>query len=429
MAKVDSMDKSNAVKKVTLMGLWVVFLGALFYFYEYFLRVSPEVMQHDFMHTFKIGAAGFGTLSGFYFYAYTPMQLAVGIIIDKYSVRVILTVAVLLCAVGTLLIPISDIFALAAIGRFMQGMGSAFAFVSALKLAAMWLPASRFAFFAGACAALGYVGAASGEILLSVWVRDFGWRQSLFAFAILGVGLAIIFWLFLGAKPKASARKSRKVTPSLTWPQVGSQLLEIIKNGYIWWAGFLSFLLYLPTTVFAALWGVPYLMAMHHYTKEQAAVASGLIFVGWAIGSPLQGWISDVLRNRVQVMSVNALISFVFAVCVLYIQDLSYVTVCVLFVLMGISSSAQMLTFTMGRDVVNLRVVGMVIAFVNTLAMLGGTIFQSGFGVVLEMLWDGSYNSVGEKVYSLYSYQVAAAIVPICFIVAAVISFFIKDKN
>lgn len=419
---------SGGVKKTTVYGVFIVFLGAFFYFYEYFLRISPSVMKSEFMSAFHIGAAGFGTLSDFYFYAYTPMQLIVGILIDRFPIRRTLVIAVLMCTLGSLLISVSDFFWMAAAGRVLQGLGSAFAFVSALKLAASWLPVSHFAFIAGSCAALGFLGAGLGEIILSYAVKDFGWRHSIMAFTIIGVALAILFWLFLGAKTREKSRKSVKPVLTLSWKEAFSQLFEIIKSGYIWWAGILSFLLFLPTTVFAGLWGIPYLQKMHGYTTQQAALATGLIFIGWAIGAPIQGWLSDLFHRRLRLIWISALASCVLALCVLYIRDMPYWLVCLLFILMGAASSTQMLTFTMARDTFGIRVIGMACAFVNTLSMLGGMIFQSGFGLFLDALWKGRYTKAGDKFYQLVTYEKVVLVVPICFILSAIIAIFVRDR-
>ena len=46
---------------------WTVcVIGMLFYCYNYFLRVSPSVMQSDLTQTFHITATQFGVLAGFY---------------------------------------------------------------------------------------------------------------------------------------------------------------------------------------------------------------------------------------------------------------------------------------------------------------------------------------------------------------------------
>jgi len=52
-------------------------------------------------------------------------------------------------------------------------------------------------------------------------------------------------------------------------------------------------LIYAPSAAFGAFWGVPFLMQTHGFTKMDAAFCTSMIWVGWAIGSPLIGWLSD----------------------------------------------------------------------------------------------------------------------------------------
>jgi MFS family permease len=420
----------SGVTKVTYLGLFIVFLGAIFYFYEYVLRISPSVMKPELMKVFKITVAGFGSLSAFYLYIYTPLQLIVGILIDMFSIRFILSTAALFCAIGSFLFGLTDSYWVACFSRILQGVGSAFIYIGALKLAATWLPFSRFAFFSCACTAFGFLGAGFGEIILSNTVNSIGWRIPMIVLGVIGIFLAILFLFFLGIKPKtkvARYRKSKKIY-KLTLGEALGQLSKIFKNKYLWWAGVLSFFMYLPTTVFAALWGIPYLEKMHHYTPEKAAIACGLIFIGWAIGAPIQGWFSDFFNRRLRLIWISSLISFVLSLIVLYVPGLPYFLVCILFVLFGVASSSQVLTFAMGRDVCELSVVGMVMAFINTLAMIGGMIFQPGLGLLLEAFWQGSYDTAGAKIYSLAAYEKAVLVVPICCLVSFLIGLLVKDK-
>lgn len=420
----------SGVTKITYLGLFIVFLGAIFYFYEYVLRISPSVMKPELMKVFKITVAGFGSLSAFYLYFYTPLQLIVGILIDMFSIRFILSTAALFCAVGSFLFGLTDIYWVACLSRILQGVGSAFIYIGALKLAATWLPFSRFAFFSCACTAFGFLGAALGEFILSYIVDSIGWRIPMFVLAVIGVLLSILFLFFLRMKPKTKVARSRRAKKvyKLTLREALKQLFKIVKNKYLWWAGILSFFMYLPTTVFAALWGIPYLEKMHHYSLEKAAIACGLIFIGWAIGAPIQGWLSDFFNKRLRLIWIGSLISLVLSSIVLYAPDLPYFLVCILFVLFGISSSSQVLTFAMGRDVCELSVVGMVMAFINTLAMIGGMIFQPGLGLLLEAFWQGSYDASGVKIYSLVAYEKAVLVVPICCLFSFLIGLLVKDK-
>ena len=80
---------------------WIICsIGMLFYCFNYFLRVSPSVMQSELSQTFHITAYQFGSLAAFYYYAYTPMQLPAGIIYDKFGARFVLVFACLSALVG-----------------------------------------------------------------------------------------------------------------------------------------------------------------------------------------------------------------------------------------------------------------------------------------------------------------------------------------
>jgi fucose permease len=73
---------------------WFIWLlAAGFYFYEFVLRVSPSVMVDELMTSFGITASAVGVLSAFYLYAYAPMQLPVGLLMDRYGIKKILSLA------------------------------------------------------------------------------------------------------------------------------------------------------------------------------------------------------------------------------------------------------------------------------------------------------------------------------------------------
>ncbi len=155
---------------------WIVCgLAALFYTYEYVLRITPSVMTHELMMSFGISAAALGNLSAFYYYAFTPMQMPVGVLMDRFGPRRLLILACLACALGSALF-VCQTFYWAALGRFLVGFGSAFAFVGVLKLAAMWHAPDKFALISGLCTCLGMLGGWFGDNVLSPSVGFFGWR-------------------------------------------------------------------------------------------------------------------------------------------------------------------------------------------------------------------------------------------------------------
>src|SRR3990167_10225734 len=112
----------NQKKKYVLIAWMICGLGALFYAYEYLLRITPSAMEFALRSHFGLAATGFGLLSSIYYYAYVPMQLPVGILMDRFGPRRLLTFACLVCVIGTFMFANTSSMSIAMIGRFLVGM-------------------------------------------------------------------------------------------------------------------------------------------------------------------------------------------------------------------------------------------------------------------------------------------------------------------
>ena len=380
-------------------------------------------MKQELVENFQISYTLYGTLSAFYLYAYVPMQLIVGFLVDRFNMRYLLSSAVLFCSIGTFLVPLTNEFWVAATGRFLQGFGSAFAFVGLLKLGSVCLPKDRFATFSAAATALGFIGAAFGEFIINKMVANLGWERSLNELAVIGLFLCAVMYFILKLNPRSHKMAVFRAIPS---QEIKTSFKDILTNKLIWFSGVLSFLIYLPTTVFADLWGVSYLESTKGYNKEQAALAIAMIYIGWAIGQPLFGHLSDRMHVRVSLMRYGSFVAFFLSLILLYLQ-LPYVLTCVLFAAFGIASGCQFLTFVLAKDVASHKTTGTAIAFVNTLAMLSGLIFQSVVGWVLDRNSSALGESSGAHLAS--SYYVAMMIIPIGIGIAFLMTFFVKEKK
>ncbi|TAL58849.1 MAG: MFS transporter, partial [Legionella sp.] len=242
-------------KYYTIIGWLICGLGAIFYSYEYLLRIAPSVMENALRAHFDLSATGFGAISSIYYLAYVPMQLPVGVLLDRYGPKRLLTIACMICVIGTYLFTGTSTVWVASVGRFLMGFGSAFAFVGVLKLGTLWLPENRLALIAGLTSALGPIGAMIGDNFLDIFVERIGWIDTLNATAIFGIVLTVLLWFGI---------HDRKGHPELhgTVPSMKKGLVDlgiILTSKQIWVNGMYGCLVYLPTTVFAELWGIPYL--------------------------------------------------------------------------------------------------------------------------------------------------------------------------
>src|SRR6185437_7103252 len=89
-----SLDFSNMQtkeKSSTIMPWVICGLGALYYCYEYLLRISPSVMTQELMRMYDLTATEVGLFSAYYYHAYVPLQIVLGLLMDRYGPRRLLT--------------------------------------------------------------------------------------------------------------------------------------------------------------------------------------------------------------------------------------------------------------------------------------------------------------------------------------------------
>ncbi|MCE3238914.1 MAG: transporter, partial [Gammaproteobacteria bacterium] len=190
----DAVVINGAKAKPNFYSLIVWLTGTLFYFYEFFIQVAPNVMMPDLTRHFGIGAAQFGFLATAYYIGYAMMQIPAGTLLDRFGARRLIVIATLICALGSFLTAHAQTWALVELARFATGIGSAFAALGSLVLAANWFPTNRFGILSGFVLTIGMLGAVSGQHPLAVMVESIGWRESLDVLTAVGLVYAVLTW-------------------------------------------------------------------------------------------------------------------------------------------------------------------------------------------------------------------------------------------
>jgi sugar phosphate permease len=403
-----------AIHNVQRQAFVICAIAAIFYSYEYFLRVTPSVISQDLMHSFNISNAGLGVLSAFFYYAYMPLQIPVGLLIDKFGTRIVLSVAGLLCVIGTFIFSLTTSLWLAQIGRFIIGFGSAFAFVGYLKICANWLPHRYYALMVGLCMLLGMFGAMGGEIILAKLIQSMTWREALEFAAWAGLLLSIFMWWIIRDEPSQYHLPHATSQPNqMPFTKV---LRVALKNETIWLSGIIGCFTFLPLASFAEMWAMPYLETIG-YSKTEAAFAASMMFLGFGVGGPLWGLISNWVKSRRLPLIVGSLLSAACAWLIIYdpYMHSNYMTTC-LFGL-GFFNSAEILVFAVGNDITKQYASGTTTALINMIVMVGGIILQPLIGIILDII---SSSTVSQ-------YQTALLVLPICLFIAAALSYVLKE--
>jgi MFS family permease len=406
------------MNKLTLHAYFVYALAAAFLFYEMALQVSPSVMTNDLMRDLHVDAAGLGIMAGVYFYSYTLMQIPAGLLFDRFNSRILITLALLVCVFGALFFGTTTTAFLAGTGRFFMGIGSAFAFIGVLVVAANWFPGRYFAFLVGIAQLLAAIGAMGGEVPLAAAVSKFGWRETITCIAMAGFVLTALIWLIVRHKPKTQ-RIEEHILP--TQKSVWKSLSQVLGTSQTWWVALYAFCSWAPITAFAALWGIPYLMTVYGISNTYAASAVAMIWIGLGIASPILGWCSDRIGRRCILLSTCAAIGFIATMLILYIPHIPLAMMFLLLFAFGIAAAGQILSFAVVKDNNRTEVTATAIGFNNMAVVAGGALFQPLVGILLRWNWDGKIiNDV--PAYNDHNYRMALCVVPLCFLIGWLVS-------
>ena len=376
-------------------------------------------MVDDLMKEFSVGAAILGYLSATYLYIYAALQIPLGLVVDKYGLRGVVAGACALCGIGSIIFSLADSVYLAYLGRGLVGAGAAFSFVGALNMAARWFP-SRFAVLGGWAQMMGSAGGFVGQAPLSFAVAIFGWRSCNLSLGIAGLFLAVLL-LFTVRDPKENQKPGDNFS-------IWLGLKNVCANTQTWLATLAAAGLTGALLAFGGLWGVPYLMKARAIDKPDAASFISIIFVGWAIGAPFFGWLSDRIgRRRILLLGGTCGAALTTGTTIL-VPTLSTTLVIVVLFLQGFFSASMILGFALAKDNNPPESSGVALGLINTFVVGSGAILQPLVGVLLDYRWTGEMFD-GVRVFNLVDFQVSMLILPFVCLISFASAFYIREPQ
>lgn len=406
---------------------WLATLtAALFFFYEFIQLNLFNAIDTQLMQDFKLNAYQLGQLASMYFYGNALLLIPAGILLDRFSTRKLILVAVVVCTLSTFVFAAASHYWLAALARFFIGSGAAFCFLSCIRIASRWFPAQRMALVTGIIITMAMVGGMVAQTPMAILSHAIGWRAAIVADAILGIFIIVAILFFVQDYPPDSHEVLKSNKEHLRALGLWRCLLLTVVNPQNWLGGIYTSLLNLPVFLLGALWGMHYLTEVHHLSVVQASYATTVFFVGVIIGSPAYGWFSDYIGLRRLPMIIGALLSLGVILILMLVPQLSLFSLISLFFLIGFATSSQVLTYPTIAELNPLSLTSTSVSIASVTIMSSGFIFQPLFGWMMQLQWDHRIVA-GIPVYSAHDFNNAMWIMPIAFVIGLFISFFIKE--
>ncbi len=398
MSEVTSTNRGGA-------RAWLIWsLSALAFGYAFFQRVTPSVMVADLMREFAVGGAVLGYLSALYFYPYVILQIPLGALLDRLGARLLLTIALSIAALGSVLFGTAETLSAAYLGRVLIGVGSAVGFIGSLALAAKWFPPHRFAFLAGLAMFFAMMSGMLAQAPLALFVERYGWRAGMIDAGIFAAILAAVIFLVVRNSPALSG--DQPSTPVTSWGDVWTGFKIAASTREIWKIAIVATAMTGPMLTIGGLWGTPYLISAYELTRPEAAFYVSLMLFGWAVGAPFCGWFSDrVRRRKLLLVGPSAVLCACLAIIV-FVPGLPLWLTVALFTTTGFTGGGMAVTFALAREVSLPSNSGSAAGIVNAMTVASGAILQPLVGVILDWVWNGTMFN-GSRIYASQDYRFA----------------------
>lgn len=398
----------------------------LFFAYQFILRLWPGLMMQPIMNQFDINASHFGVLAAVYYYGYAGMQIPVAMLLERYGARRIVFVFALLCGLATLAFTYTNHFYIACLSRFLIGAGSAVGFLGVSKVVSEWFSSEKYAGMIGLSFTVGLLGAIYGGKPVSILVSRYDWQQVALTFGLIAIVLGLCSYCFL--------RSPRTNNPAVK-PKQGFKLAHfktLLSSPLIWLLAIANALMVGSLEGFADVWGVPYLMTAYQLPKGEAAQLVSFIFIGMLFGGPLLAFISKKL-GAYPVITLSGLGMATAFFYLLSAHEYHWYLFATVFLIIGMLCCYQVIVFAAGSELVDYQLLGVTVAFLNCVNMLGGSFFHTLIGQMMDLFWAGSVTADGIRQYSLSAYATSLKIIPICALagasITALVGFILKRRT
>jgi len=413
--------------KPSLKPWLVVFSAALFFFYEFIQQNMTSSLAPHLMQAFSIDATKLGNLSAMYFYSTILFLLPAGQILDRCSARKVILTGLLICVAGTYLFATAKFYWIAELSRFFTGVGSAFCFLSCIRIASRWFPNDRLALVSGLVVMMAMLGGMVAQTPLTLLINALhSWRHALIIDAIVG----LVFWciIFCNVQDYPSKQALIHDNDHETLQQFG--YWHGMRSSYLrlrnWLCGLYTCFMNLPIVLIGGGgFGSLYLQQVKHLSALQASYPPMMIFFGTVIGSPIAGWVSDYLHRRRLPMQLGAGLSIILIFALIYFP-LTLVGYSILFFCLGLISSTQIISYPTVAESNPRMLTATSVSVVSFMTLSGGAVFQPLFGYMMDRA--GNFTVINNiHIYTAGDYLRAMWIMPITMVIALVTTLFIKE--
>jgi MFS family permease len=377
-------------------------VGLLAYAVAVFHRSSLGVAAVEAQERFSAGASAVSLFLVLQLAVYAALQVPVGVALDRFGSRRMVLAGAVTMAAGQLVLALATDVPTAIAARVLVGAGDAMTFISVLRLVGLWFPGRTVPLVTQLTGILGQLGSITAAYPLVALLHGTSWRTTFLGAAATGLLVGILVLVALRDAPAGTVAApltglgELRRSLVLTWQEPGTRI-GLYTHLVTQFSG----------TVFALLWGYPFLVVGEGRSPATAAgLLTLLVVVGMAVG-PLLGRLCGrwPLRRSVLVFSILAATVTVWTVVLVWPGRAPMALLVLLVVVLGTNGPGSMIGFDFARTENPAARMGSATGVVNVGGFVASLFTILAVGAVLDLLTPGASTD-----YDLDAFRAAFAV-------------------
>ncbi|MFT4123957.1 MAG: MFS transporter [Microbacteriaceae bacterium] len=385
---------------------WIVFAAGLFaYIAAVLQRSSLGVAGVVATERFGIQAVALSTLAVSQIAVYAALQVPVGVVLDRLGPRRLIVTGSIVLGLGQLAVALAPAIGPAVAGRMLVGAGDALIFISAQRLVIAWFAGRRVPLMSQLLGATGALGQLLSAVPFSSLLHAAGWTPAFVSAAALSLLAGVVAAAVIADRPPGAAAP----VPGGLRESLGRLREALARPGTQ--LGFWShFVTQSSGTVFALLWGAPFLSIGMGLGGEAASLLLAVIVVVGVLSGPVLGLViaRHPLRRSTVVLAIVAAMGMAWALVLAWPGRPPLWPVVLLIVVIAVGGPGSLIGFDFARTFNPQRSIGSATGIVNVGGFLASFLMMFLIGLVLDAV-DAARGGDGSPtlLYSFDSFRIA----------------------
>ena len=322
---------------------------------------------------------------------YAAAQIPAGVLLDRFGSKAMIVTGGTLMVAGQLTLALTESLPVAIAARAVVGLGDAFTFISVLRLVPHWFPPRQIPLVSQLTGLSGQFGQVLTAVPFMGLLAGAGWTRAFTAAAGLGALSLMLTVLLVNNAPRGAAMEDPETDLRAT--------LKNIKTVWMRPGTRLGFFSHMGTpfsiTVFALMWGVPYLTVAQNVSRAGAGTLLTISVAAAIVSGVLIGIVTARHPHRRSwvVLGIIAANAMIWTVVLALSSPAPYWLLVVLVTVISAGGPGSVVGFDIARTFNPGATLGTAQGTVNVGGFLAALVVMEAMGLIIETSGGYSFNS------------------------------------